>query len=123
MQKDGDGTRKERYVVISLDESGAAVESAYSLTGDWAVVGTSVGKAPTLEGGKEEEGGSGERGLLLRIEGTEGWAAESWEEGKEPERELEELCEVFGRRMGELRAVVEGGGAGMAVEVARAEEM
>lgn len=95
----------ERYIVVELAENGVDMRGASSLTGDWAVLGTSVGKAPTLEGGGGEEG---EKGLLLRIEGCEGFGGEV--EEKEGERGLEELMEVFGRRMGELRGVVEGGG-------------
>lgn len=107
----------ERYVVVELEASGREVKGAWSLTGDWAVRATQVGVAPTLEGGGgQEQGegeGSGEKGLLLRIEGMEGWEEGDIVEGKgegEGERGLEELVEVFGQRMGELRGVVEGGG-------------
>lgn len=108
--------RGERYVVVELEESGREVKGAWSLTGDWAVRATQVGVAPTLEGGGGGEGQGeegGEKGLLLRIEGMEGWEGEDIAEGKgegEGERGLEELVEVFGKRMGELRGVVEGGG-------------
>lgn len=113
----------ERYVVVELEASGREVKGAWSLTGDWAVRATQVGVAPTLEGGGGGDGGqgSGEKGLLLlRIEGMEGWEEEDIAEGTgegegERERGLEELVEVFGKRMGELRGVVErrgmGGGA------------
>ncbi|MCJ1251148.1 hypothetical protein MMC30_008379 [Trapelia coarctata] len=102
----------ERYIVVELGESGADVKGASSLTGDWAVLSTSVGKAPTLEGGSAE--GEGEKGLLLRIEGMEGLGevgeGERGYKVGEGERGLEELVEVFERRMGELKGVVEGGG-------------
>ncbi|MCJ1414780.1 hypothetical protein MMC32_001108 [Xylographa parallela] len=90
---------KERYVVLDLAASGMAVESVHSLTGDWQVLSAEIGKAPTLEGG------GGEGGLMLRIEGTEGPKGEGVEG-----LGLEGLVETFGRRMGELRRVVEGGG-------------
>ncbi|MCJ1286001.1 hypothetical protein MMC26_005343 [Xylographa opegraphella] len=91
---------QERYVLLNLAASGTAVESVHSLTGDWQVLSAEIGKAPTLEGG-----GGGEGGLILRIEGTEGLKAEEVEG-----LGLEGLVETFGRRMGELRRVVEGGG-------------
>jgi len=103
----------ERYIVVELAENGVDMRGASSLTGDWAVLGTSVGKAPTLEGCGGEEG---EKGLLLRIEGCEGFWGEvedmEGERGKggEGKRGLEELVEVFGRRIRELRGVVEGAG-------------
>ncbi|MCJ1322540.1 hypothetical protein MMC15_007889 [Xylographa vitiligo] len=96
-----DQETKERYVLLDLAASGTTVESVHSLTGDWQVLSAEIGKAPTLEGGV------GEGGLMLRIEGTEGPKVEGIEGlglG------LEGLVETFGRRMGELRRVVEGGG-------------
>jgi len=69
------------------------------LTGDWQVLSAEMGKAPTLEGGGEEGG------LMLRIVGTEGPKGDGLEGTG-----LEGLVETFGRRMGELRRVVEGSG-------------
>lgn len=83
---------------MDLDASGTAVASAHSLTGDWQVLRAEIGKAPTLEGGGAKVG------QMLRIEGTEGI--------RRPEGEgvgLEGLVEAFGKRLGELRRVVEGG--------------
>ncbi|MCJ1390646.1 hypothetical protein MMC18_003507 [Xylographa bjoerkii] len=90
---------KERYVLLNLAPSGTAVESVYSLTGDWQVLSAEIGKAPTLDGG------GGEGGLMLSIEGTEGPKGAGVEE-----MGLEGLVEIFGRRMGELKRIVEGGG-------------
>ncbi|MCJ1379924.1 hypothetical protein MMC17_003027 [Xylographa soralifera] len=95
-----DQETKERYVLLNLAASGTAVESVYSLTGDWQVLSAEIGQAPTLEGG------GAEGGLMLRIKGTEGPKAEGIEG-----LGLEGLVETFGRRMGELRRVVEGGGS------------
>ncbi|MCJ1292415.1 hypothetical protein MMC34_003965 [Xylographa carneopallida] len=94
-----DQDTQERYVLLNLAASGTAVDSVHSLTGDWQVLSAEIGKAPTLEGG------GGEGGLMLRIEGTEGSKAEGVEC-----LGLEGLVETFGRRMGQLRRVVEGGG-------------
>ena len=90
----------ERYIVVTLDATGTGVESAHSLTGDWQVLSTEIGMAPTLEGEGEKEG------LMLRIEGTEGVRGP----GEVEELGMEALVELFGRRMGELQRVVEGAG-------------
>ncbi|MCJ1400513.1 hypothetical protein MMC11_003719 [Xylographa trunciseda] len=94
-----DQDSKERYVLLNLAPSGTAVDSVHSLTGDWQVLSAKIGKAPTLEGGGEEGG------LMLRIEGTEG----PKDDGLEG-LGLEGLVETFGRRVRELRRVVDGGG-------------
>ena len=75
----------------------------------------SVTTAPTLEGGAggggDGAGGAdwerdGEReDLMLRIEGSE---VPQWESGGVEGMGLEALCESFRRRMGELKALVEG---------------
>lgn len=67
--------------------------------------------APTWEG---DEGGAGAEGkLMLRVEGVECAGPEDGgEKGVEGEG-VEVLVERFGRKLGELRAVVEGvGGKG-----------
>lgn len=70
------------------------------MSADWAVTATEVVEAPTWD-----DGGEG-RGMMLRIEGME--VVGKGEEGEE--RALEELVEVWERRMGELRGVVGMGG-------------
>ena len=78
-----------------MDANGTKVVSAQSLSPEWAVVGAEVGKAPMWDGG--------EQGLMLRVEGV-GVDAE----GLDGEGGVEELVGVYGRRMEELRRVVEG---------------
>ena len=94
-----------------MDATGSNVVSAQSMSPDWAVTITEVGKAPTWD--RDGEGGEGERGegeeegggMMLRIEGMEVLHGEDRGE----ERRLEELVEVYERRMGELRRVVDEG--------------
>ncbi|MCJ1471957.1 hypothetical protein MMC13_000600 [Lambiella insularis] len=88
----------ERYILVDLNASGTAVESAHSLTGDWQVLSAEIGKAPTLEGG------GGEGGQMLRVTGTEGMRV-----GEGEGVGLEGLVEAFGKRLDELRRVVDGG--------------
>ena len=102
---------KERFILIDMDATGSNVVSAQSMSPDWAVTSTEVGAAPTWD--RDGEGGEGERGegeeegrgMMLRIEGMEVLGGED-ERG---ERRLEELVEVYERRMGELRRVVDAG--------------
>lgn len=101
---------RERYVLLDMDCTGTRVESAQSMVPDWAVTATEIGAAPTWdrEGEGEGEGMEG-RGLMLRIEGVEvGGEGEGGGIGEEGKR-LEELVEVYGRRMAELRRVVDAG--------------
>ncbi len=111
-------TINERFILIDMDATGSNVVSAQSMSPDWAVTSTEVGAAPTWD--RDGEGGEGERGegeeedgrgMMLRIEGMEVLGGEI--EGEE--RRLEELVEVYERRMGELRRVVDAGvgGGGM----------
>lgn len=106
----GDGRRgvKERYVLLDMDGSGTKVESAQSMSPDWAVTSTDVGPAPTWDrdGEGKEEGREG-RGLMLRIEGMEVKGEGEEEEGEG--KGLEELVEVYERQMVELRRVVDSG--------------
>lgn len=83
-----------------MDVTGTNVVAAQSMSADWAVTATEVAEAPTWD-----DGGEG-RGMMLRIEGME--VVGKGEEGEE--RALEELVEVWERRMGELRGVVGMGG-------------
>ncbi len=86
-----------------MDVTGTNVVAAQSMSADWAVTATEVAEAPTWD-----DGGEG-RGMMLRIEGME--VVGKGEEGEEgEERALEELVEVWERRMGELRGVVGMGG-------------
>ena len=84
------------------------------MTSDWQILNAEISPAPTLDGqagaGAAEiatEGGNGdeEMGLMLRVEGTEGPRALSEEEGRMG-MGMEELVEMFGKRMEELRRVV-----------------
>lgn len=102
----------ERFLILDLDASGTRVVAAKSMAKDWQVVSVEVGPAPTWEGGDGEEGEEGEegkeggKGLMLRVEGVG-----VWDDGEmEGEKGLDELAEIYERRIGELRRVVEGGG-------------
>lgn len=100
-------------MLLDMDATGAKVESAQSLSPDWAVTSTELGPAPTWDrdGEGKQEGQDG-RALMLRIEGVEVKSAE--EQGGEvatqgQETRLEELVEVYERQMAELRRVVDAG--------------
>lgn len=113
---DGQGRNvKERYVLLEMDSSGTKIESAASMSPDWAITGTEVGPAPTWERDGEgmREGRDG-RGLMLRIEGLEVRREEGKGGDEGEEKRLEELVEVYERQMVELRRVVDSGqGVGM----------
>ena len=102
---------RERYVLVTLDATGRAVAAAHSLTPDWQVLGAAIGPAPMLEGGG---GGGGEGGLMLKIEGTEGWATrqegtgdpEGAGEEEDEEERLEGLIEDYAARMEEMQKVL-----------------
>ena len=121
------GRAKERFVLIDMDATGTKVLSAQSMSPDWAVTSTELSSAPTWDkdgdknGEEMQEGEEGEtKGLMLRIEGMEvlgeSVVVERSRKGKEEEegKRLEELVEVYGRKMGELKRVVDAGaGAGV----------
>ncbi|KAL9102511.1 MAG: hypothetical protein Q9163_002346 [Psora crenata] len=104
--------RKERYVLLDLDDTGTRVVSAQSMSPDWAVVATELCPAPTWNGeqvGEEENDG---RGMMLKIDGMEMLDVRSGrlEGGGEGEGEgLETLVEEYERRLVELRRVVAAG--------------
>ncbi|KAL6716685.1 hypothetical protein ACLMJK_006253 [Lecanora helva] len=99
---------KDRYILLDLDATGTQILSAQSMSPDWAVTSTEVTAAPTWDdstGGEEGQEGGG--GMMLRIEGMEVPGVVGGE--GEEEKGLEELVEVWERRMGELRRVVDAG--------------
>lgn len=114
---------KERYVLLDMDDTGSRIVSAQSMSPDWAVTSTELAPAPTWDDrGGEGARGEGERsGLMLRIEGVgvQGSIEKDGGEVEGEEKRLEELVEVYERRMGDLRRVVE---AGAGVGVARGED-
>ncbi len=68
------------------------------MANDWQIISAEIGPAPSWEG---ESGGK-----MLRIEGVD----EAQEEGEGGFVGLEGLLEVYGKRLEELRRVVETGG-------------
>ena len=84
------------------------------MAGDWQVLSAEVGAAPTWDDGVAWDGGEEEgkgKGLMLRIEGTRGTDADV-DVGEDGVVDMEGLMEGFGKRMEELRRVVEKGGGG-----------
>ena len=107
---------KDRFILLTLTPDAQGIESAHSMTPDWQVLNASIGTAPTLDDGKdggvdrgEEAEGSWEKGMMVRIEGVERRGTEI-EKGLNEDVGLDELIEIYGRRVGELRKVVEAGG-------------
>lgn len=103
--------KKKRYVLLDMDATGTKVESAQSMSPDWAVTSTELGPAPTWDrdGEGKREGQEG-RGLMLTIEGMAGRRKEGGEGAKQgEEKNLKELVEVYERQMAELRRVVDAG--------------
>ena len=98
-------------MLLDMDATGTKVESAQSMSPDWAVTSTELGPAPTWDrdGEGKQEGREG-RGLILRIEGMEVRRRQGGEGAKQDEeKRLEELVEVYERQMAELRRVVDAG--------------
>lgn len=98
-------------MLLDMDATGTRVESAQSMSPDWAVTSTELGPAPTWDrdGEGKQEGQEG-RGLMLRIEGMEVRGEERGEVARQgEEKRLEELVEVYERQMAELRRVVHSG--------------
>ena len=107
-----DGNAKERYVLLDMDATGTNVLSAKSMSPDWAITSTEICPAPTLDDrrGEGAKDGGDEGGLMLRIEGMEvPVPVEGLGDRKGDERRLEELVEIYERRMVELRRVVDAG--------------
>lgn len=92
------GTREERYIIVDLDSTGTRVVGAHSMAHDWQIISAEIGPAPSWEG----EGG----GKMLKIEGVD----EAQEEGEGGFVGLEGLLDVYGKRLEELKRVVEVGG-------------
>ena len=92
------GTRAERYIIVDLDSTGTRVVGAHSMANDWQIISADIGPAPSWEG---ESGGK-----MLRIEGVD----EAQGEGEGGFVGLEGLLDVYGRRLEELRRVVEAAG-------------
>jgi hypothetical protein len=87
------------------------VVSAHSLTPAWQVLSTQVVPAPTFE-----NNASGEQpsigGLMLKVRGTSGLPVAMLGKDRDKERgsqRLEDMMEQFGKRLGELRQVIEAG--------------
>lgn len=96
-------------MLLEMDATGTKVESAQSMSPDWAVTSTELGPAPTWD--RDGEGKQEGRGLMLRIEGME-VRRDAEERGmarQGEEKRLEELVEVYERQMAELRRVVDSG--------------
>ncbi|KAI9785565.1 MAG: hypothetical protein M1816_000376 [Peltula sp. TS41687] len=110
---------KDRYLIVDVSPSGDSIVSARSLTADWQALGAEVSKAPTWEAASAAEGAAKTGGLMLRIEGTEGFGFDGDRDGLEGEdgmgigngneRGMAELVDLFEKRMVLLRKVVESG--------------
>jgi hypothetical protein len=136
---DGKKDREERVIIVDLNETGDGVVSASSLSAGWQILSASLSSAPTFDtpssADAEHEDDSGERGLMLRIEGT-GISVGGGDEdlGREGlgirekgtkgggstvlgEEELQGLLEGFDRKMGVLRKIVGEGWGGLGGDV------
>ncbi|KAF7176153.1 hypothetical protein CNMCM7691_001629 [Aspergillus felis] len=87
------------------------VVSAHSLTPAWQVLSTQVVPAPTFDNNASGEQPS-TGGLMLKIRGTSGLPVTTFGKDRDKERgsqRLEDMMEQFGKRLGELRQVIEAG--------------
>ncbi|RHZ53733.1 uncharacterized protein CDV56_105699 [Aspergillus thermomutatus] len=87
------------------------VISAHSLTPAWQVLSTQVIPAPTFDNNATGEQPSN-GGLMLKIHGTPGLPVTMFGKDRDKERgsqRLEDMMEQFGKRLGELRQVIEAG--------------
>ncbi|MCJ1481347.1 hypothetical protein MMC06_001504 [Schaereria dolodes] len=109
----------ERYILLTVSETGTAISSAQSMNSDWQILNAEIGTAPTWDGAKEAMGGDGDTGLMLRVEGTEG--VKMVGRGEAEKLGMDGLVDTFGKRMDELRKVVERweGLEGMGLETER----
>ena len=107
-------TSKERYLIVDVGPSGDTITSVRSMTADWQALVAEVTNAPTweaTEGPKTSQHNGA--GLMLRIEGTEGFSPSH--RGRDiggpdgGERDMSELVALFERRMATLRKVVDAG--------------
>jgi hypothetical protein len=116
-----------RILLLDLDDSGASVTQAHSLSSSWQIVSTSLTPAPTWDESPSEPHQSlnGGPGFMLKIAGTDGrqmGASQGMgvalglgkgggkEEGAVTEVEFQALIGEFEARMKVLRTVAEAGG-------------
>ncbi len=95
-----------------MSPNGKEIVSAHSLSPEWAILSTEISKAPTFASSPSatNTGAEGDKGLMLRIEGTEIISDEGVGADKISEGDMETLLGTFEKRMGDLRKVIEGGG-------------
>ena len=117
--------REERVIIVDINDTGDGIVSSSSLSASWQVVHTEIANAPTLNNDStaETDGGDGERGLMLRIEGMgigasgeemgdsgmKGKGKGVGESGVMGEEEMQALLEGFDRKMAVLRKIVAAG--------------
>lgn len=94
----------------SQSQVGFEVVNAYSMSADWQVLRTAIGKAPTMAEGEDEEG------LMLRIEGRSGTPPDDAGTGKET---VEDMIERFERGLEDVRAMMD---LGRRAEAGKVEE-
>ena len=116
---EGRGEGKERYILLTLSPDRKTIESTHSMTPDWQILGTSLGPAPTLDDGEEatkkdrEEGDEdGKKRMMIMVEGVERRTVigEEMSQDTGDDTKLEELVELFERRMALLRRFIEASG-------------
>lgn len=98
--EDEQAEQEERVVIVDIAADGKSIANVSSLSKEWQALKTEVGAAPSMGDSTAEEGG--ERGLMLKISGTE--AADGLELGKE--EDLEGLMRKFGDVLAGLDEVV-----------------
>ena len=150
--KEGEREREERVIILDVNEDLSKVTKISSLSPNWQVVSASLSNAPSFDydPSNARDGGNGERGVMLKIEGigSSNLQSRHKDNDKEIERERERgksglrdsgtgsglgvgmgeeemnsLMEVFDRKMAVLRSVVGNVASGGAVVENRGEEM
>lgn len=97
-----EGEVEERVVIVDIAADGKSVKDVASLSAAWQALRTEVGAAPSM-GDASEEGG--ERGLMLKISGTEAGSADLKREMQQAE-DVEGLVRRFGELLDGLDGVV-----------------
>ena len=96
---------EERFVVLDMAPDGKTSTSASSLTPNWQALRTTTRQAPSWG----DDSKSGDRGLMLKISGTESKASSNSKEQKRPHAQaggIDGLVEVFSQQLHSLDEVL-----------------
>lgn len=95
------------------------ITSAHSLSPSWQILDSSISPAPAFDSSSNSPTSTNNDpslspvgGLMLKLKGTSGWAADGKQQGQQaqqPSQTIEDMMGQFSKRMGELKMVIESG--------------